>query len=195
MSQSNLIHKTGSLRETQARKGLTFAEAFLSVEAIVVVDISASMNQKDVAGEGGMCSRWDEAGRQLQRLQHRFPGRLAVVAFSDNAEFCPDGQLPHVKGGTNLYGALEFIAPADGCGIRIIVASDGEPDDPASALALAQKMESKIDAIYIGSSDCGRRFMRELAKASGGKSLDISVLELEDKITRLLTEGLRNTRE
>lgn len=186
---THLIRKTGSLRETQTRKGMTFAQAFLSVEAILVVDISGSMSTQDVASESGMCSRHEEANRQLQRLQRRFPGRLAVVAFSDNAEFCPDGKLPGVKGGTNLYGALQFIAPADGCGIRIIVCSDGEPDDPASTLALAQKMDSKIDCLHIGTSERGRRFMEELAKASGGKSIDACVLELEDKITRLLTDG------
>lgn len=186
---NSLVNRRGSLSETQRQRGVSFATAFLSVEAILVVDVSGSMAQRDVAGEGSLTSRHAEAQRQLTRLQARFPGRLALVAFSDNAEFCPDGQLPDVQSSTNLYGALQFIAPADGTGIRIICVSDGAPDDPASALALAKKMESKIDAIHIGSDERGRRFMEELARASGGKSIDASVLELESRITLLLAEG------
>jgi Mg-chelatase subunit ChlD len=176
----------GSLQQHAGSKSISFAEAFLSVEAVLIIDISGSMAERDVASESGMIRRWDEAQRQLTRLQARFPGRVSVVAFSDNATFCPDGKLPGIQGGTNMLGALQFISPADGCGIKFIIASDGEPSDPASVLNQAQKMETKLDTIYIGSESRGQRFMKELAAASGGKALDNSVLELEENVVKLL---------
>lgn len=184
----NLVHKRGSLSESQKQKKLTFAEAFLSVDALLIVDISISMSTEDIPVEGGLAmrSRWEEANIQLENLQRKFPGRLAVVAFSTRAEFCPTGVLPGANGGTNLTGALEFVAPADGCGIKFIVASDGEPDNAQSALAFAKTLTNKIDTIHIGNSERGRKFLEELAHASGGQAMDKSVSLLEEAVTLLL---------
>lgn len=185
MTTQSLIVK-GSLQESQKNRNVTFAEAFLSVDALIIVDISASMATRDVVVEGTTRSRWDEANVQLARVQRRFPGKLAVVAFSDNAEFCPAGVLPPIKGGTNLHGALEFVKPAAGCGLKFIVASDGEPDDPAGTLSYAKTLGNKIDTIHIGSSEKGRKFLEELAAAAGGKSIDKGVELLEESVTKLL---------
>lgn len=188
-SKTALVDKRGSLAESQKQRGLSFAEAFMHVEAIICCDISGSMDQRDVAAEGGPCSRWEEANRQLQRLQARFPGRLAVVAFSDTAEFCPDGTLPSVRGGTNLLGALQFISPAAACNIRFIVCSDGEPDSVSETLDYARSLKTRIDTVHIGSSVRGKQFMEELARCSMGQAIDESVLELESVVTKLLTDG------
>ena len=108
-----------------------------------------------------------------------------MVAFSDDAAFMPGGQLPYPLAGTDMRRALEFVRPADGCGIKYIVVSDGEPNDPEGALDVAKGM-SPIDCIHIGSDEEGREFMERLAKASGGKSVDCSVDLLEENITKLL---------
>lgn len=176
----------GSLQESQKNKKVTFAEAFLTVDAICIVDISGSMSTMDVVTEGGKCSRWEEANRQLAHLQARYPGKLAIVAFSDNAEFCPSGVLPGIQGGTNLYGALEFVQPADGSGIKFIVVSDGEPDREDTVLGLAQRMESKIDTIFIGTSARGRDFMERLSQATKGKSIVKGIELLEESVVLLL---------
>lgn len=186
-SSTALIDRRGSLAETQKQKAITFAEAFLSVEAIICVDVSGSMSANDVAAEGGPCSRHSEAGRQLQRLQQRFPGRLAVVAFSDNAEFRPDGTLPSIQSSTNLLGALQFISPASSCGLKFIVVSDGCPDSPEETLRYAKTLHNKIDCIHIGSLERGKKFMEDLARCSGGSAVEESVLELENIVTKLLT--------
>lgn len=183
-----LIDRRGSIEETRKQKGLSFAAAFLTVEAIIICDVSVSMSTNDVAGEGGPTSRHAEANRQLQRLQARFPGKLAVVAFSDNAEFRPDGTLPPVRSSTNLLGALQFVSAAAGCGIKFIVVSDGEPSDVEETLRYAKTLHTKIDAIHVGSSQSGKEFMQRLAAASGGKAIDESVLELGANITKLLQE-------
>lgn len=187
-TKSDLV-VTGSIQQTSGKGKLEFAEAFVSVEAVMICDISGSMIKRDVATEGGgYRSRWEECNVQLARLQKKFPGRLAVVAFSDEAMFLPGGVLPAPIAGTNLTGALTFVAPADGCGIKFIVASDGCPNDPEGALNVAKTM-SPVDTIYIGSDEGGREFMEKLARASGGKSVEAGVDLLEEVVTKLLGDG------
>lgn len=190
MLKSEAIAVKGSLAETSHQKDLEFAEAFLTVDAILIADISASMCTHDVPAEGGliMRSRWEELNTQLERLQKRFPGRLAVVAFSDECMFLPCGVLPPPISGTNLTGALEFVRPADGTGIKFIVASDGLPNDEGSALKVAASM-APVDTVFIGSDPEGAEFMRKLAKASGGKSVEATVDLLEDVVVKLLGDG------
>lgn len=183
---SQAIAVKGSLQESQKKRDITFAEAFLTVEAICVVDISASMGVQDVGGESGLQSRWSEANSQLAKLQARFPGKLAVVAFSDYAQFCPSGVLPFIQSSTNMLGALQFVAPADGVGIKFIVVSDGEPDDGPSTLAYAKTLSTQIDTIFIGTSAAGRLFMEQLAAATRGRSIVKGVSLLEESVVRLL---------
>jgi uncharacterized protein with von Willebrand factor type A (vWA) domain len=184
-----LINRRGSIEETRKQRGLSFAEAFISVEAILIIDHSGSMSTSDVVTEDGRCSRWDEANRQLQRLQSRFPGRLAVVAFSDSAEFRPDGTLPPIQSSTNLRDALSFISPADGTGIKLIVCSDGRPDDEEGALRVASGLESAVNTIFLGADPRGRDFMQRLANLTKGKAVVKAVDLLEKSIVLLLTDG------
>ena len=176
----------GSLSQTQGTKNMSFSEVFLNVEAIILADVSASMSTCDVPTEGGTRSRHEEANHQLRLIQRRFPGRIAVVAFSSKAEFCPDGQLPRVDSNTDMLAALHFVAPADGCGIKYIVVSDGCPDDEVSTLAFARNMQNSIDTIFIGSDQSGRTFMQQLANATKGRSVEGSVDLLEESVTLLL---------
>jgi Mg-chelatase subunit ChlD len=182
----NQLQVKGSLTETQKQRNLSFAEVFVTVDAILIVDVSGSMSTQDVHAEDGVKSRFSEANRQLKKLQARMPGRLAVVEFSDDAAFCPDGQLTGVKGGTDLLGALQFVSPASGCGIKFIVVSDGRPDDEFSTLTYAQQMKEKLNCIHIGSDPRGKEFMERLAAAAGGQSLESEVQLLSDNIVRLL---------
>ena len=178
------IAVVGSLQD--AHKSLTLAEAFMSVEVLILADHSGSMSAMD-AGEGNR-SRWDEANTQLAILQRKYPGRLGLIAFSDYALFCPGGALPHVAGGTNMIAALELVKPADGAGIRLIVVSDGCPNDPEGTLSLARTFESSIDTIYIGTDPQGKTFMEALAKAGRGKSVTRGVSLLSESVV-LLLEG------
>lgn len=184
-TQSTSIAVRGSLQESQKNRNVTFAEAFMTVDAIVIVDISASMSQQDVPCEGGMTSRWAEANNQLRRLQAKHPSKIAVVAFSDNTEFCPSGVLPPVRSSTNMLGALQFVAPADDTGIKFIVVSDGEPDSPDATLAFARTLKSPVHTIFVGSGR-GKDFMDQLAQATKGRAVVKGVELLEENITLLL---------
>lgn len=161
----------GSLGAMARQNNQTLAESFLSVDAIIVVDMSGSMAAMDAPGGR---SRYEAAEQELRDLQQQLPGKIAVVAFSSSVQFCPSGIPPRLGGGTALTAALRFVHPADGVA-RIIVISDGQPDSPGDALREARRFKHKIDTIYIGPEDGwgsgGQAFLQELAAATGGQNL------------------------
>jgi hypothetical protein len=176
----------GSLSAIAKQDGKSLAESFLSADAIVLVDVSASMSDRDAAG--GELTRWEAAKRELERLQASLPGRIAVVSFANEPQFCWGGTIPRASGGTYLVKALHFIKPADGCGIKIILISDGAPFDPDDVLALARTFETQIDCVYIGpKGDSGEAFLRRLAAATGGQSSTTAAADLAPKIAGLLS--------
>lgn len=186
MQQSNAI-VTGSLSDMARREGHTLAESFLSADAVVLVDVSGSMDARD--SRGGL-SRYDVALQELAELQKRLPGKVAVIAFSDSTMFCPGGQPPLLGSGTNLAGALRFAKVADVPGMRFVVISDGQPDDQGAALAVAATYKCRIDTIFTGPENDlsgGRAFLLELATASGGQSVTADrAQELAAKTATLL---------
>jgi tryptophan synthase alpha subunit len=114
-----------------------------------------------------------------------------VISWNDYARFCPGGIPTSPCGGTDLAGVLKFVKPADGTSIKLILISDGEPDDEDKALKLASQFKSKIDCIFVGpESSPGREFLRRLAMATGGISVSQSVADianLQQTVTKLLT--------
>lgn len=166
----------GSLGDIAGRSGKSVAETFLSVDALVLVDTSHSMDIDDCPGGR---RRYEVACEQLIRLQREIPGKVGVISWSSSAYFCPGGLPKAPFGSTNLAGALDFVKPADGCGIRMIVISDGEPDNQKAALDLAAKFQTKIDTIYCGPEmGSGKEFLIRLSLLTGGQAVDNSVSDL-----------------
>jgi hypothetical protein len=194
---SNII--PGSLAAIAAQEGQSLAESFLSADAIVLVDVSGSMGARDVDGPPLRAS-WDEgihatSGRtryeaacdELTKLQATLPGKIAVVAFSTTPAFCWSGRPRFECGGTDMAAALRFIQPADGCGMTLILISDGYPDNADETLRIARQFASPITTIYIGpKGERGEEFLRKLAAATGGQTSVNSVPELSAKIAGLL---------
>jgi hypothetical protein len=175
MKQNNALVK-GSVGDIAQRKGLTIAEAFMDAKAVIAIDTSGSMGQSD-AGLGR--TRYEAACEQLRRLQGEMPGEVAVVSFSSEAIFCPNGIPTNQCGGTDMAEALRFVKKCDGL-MRIVIIGDGEPDDEADTLAVAATFTSKIDAIFIGNElSPGRDFMRRLAAATGGVSVANACADLD----------------
>lgn len=158
----------GSVADVAQKSGMSLAEAFIAVEAIAIVDLSGSMNSPD--SRGGK-SRYTIACDELAKLQAAMPGKISVIGFDNNAKFFPGGRPELMGGGTDLAGALQFARQSDVPGIRFIVISDGQPDNSGEALAEARKFKARIDTIFVGPEDDGlaRKFLRELAAASGGQ--------------------------
>lgn len=180
---------SGSVRDTAQKSGRTLAEAFLLVDAIVIVDTSASMAQQDVPKSELKCSRYDEAVNQLRKLQMQLPGKIAVISFSSVPVYCPDGNAKFLQGSTNLAAALRLVQAADNCGLRFVVISDGEPDNEQDALDVARGLKTRIDTIYIGPPDGrGIEFLKKLASIHGGQATSKpgEVLRLSETVQKLL---------
>lgn len=179
----------GSISALAQSTGKSIAELFTSAEVVTIVDVSGSMAIRD--SRGGK-SRYEVACAELAELQKSRPGKVAVISFSDRAQFCPGG-VPFYEGsGTNLPGALRYAKIADLPKIQIIVISDGYPDNPEGAIAIARTYKNKISTIYVGPEDEveGREFLMRLANATGGSSLTSDrAKELQKSIEILLLKG------
>jgi hypothetical protein len=159
---------TGSLAAVAGGRGRPLAEQFLYVEHVLLFDTSSSMSTAD--GRAGR-RRIDVAREHLARLQAELPGKLAIVAFGDEARFVPGGVPPEPAGGTDLAGALRFARRLDVPGVRFLCISDGEPDAPQAALEVARTFRAPISTIYVGPEGGeGQAFLARLARAVGGRS-------------------------
>jgi hypothetical protein len=160
----------GSISAIAQASGASLAETFLSVDVVIIVDTSGSMDQTD--SRSGK-SRYEVACDELRKLQASLPGKIAVISFSHDVQFCPAGVAMYFGGGTDLTRALEFVKVADVPGMQFILISDGQPDEAGSALRVARTFENKISVIYVGPEDqpSGRDFLQRLAAATGGKAI------------------------
>jgi Mg-chelatase subunit ChlD len=161
----------GSLTAISQSTGKALAESFLSCDALILLDMSGSMESCDTpTGE----SRRKVATNHLIRLQKNNAGKLALICFADSVVFCPAGIPQNCGGSTHLDRGLSYIKPADDCDMKIIVISDGSPNDAEKALKIASGFKNKIDTIFVGPEDDregGRAFLERLAAATGGIAL------------------------
>lgn len=172
MTNTNAI-VPGSLAAVARSAGMSLAESFLNCEVICLIDQSGSMAAPDAPGGR---TRFDAADDELRRLQANHPGQVAVVSFSEHVQFCPSGVPDREGHTTDMVAALTFVRVADGA-TRIVLISDGEPDEPRKTLATAAKFTSPIHTIYIGPEDDhdgGRKFLQRLAAATGGQMFQSS---------------------
>lgn len=176
----------GSQQDIAQKQNIPLAESFLSAEMVVIFDNSGSMGAHDAPmGQ----TRLDYAEKQLNGLQAKFPGKIALICFADRVEYSPGGFILSVGGSTDMKKALEFAKVADDCGLKIVLVSDGEPNDKRGTLAIAKTYQSKIDVIYVGPEypAHGRKFLEDLALATGGNFFNPEkVGELESGVETLL---------
>jgi len=176
----------GSLGAMARANKTSIAQSFLNAECIVLVDTSGSMDASD--SRGGE-TRYDVACNELAYLQGQMPGKLAVISFSSNVKFCPDGKPYHYGESTDLVKALKFMSVADVPGMKFILISDGEPSNREESLRIAKTYKNKIDVIYVGPEDRpdGRDFLERLSKVTGGTLVTSDrAKELGTSVTLLL---------
>lgn len=189
MTHTNTQIIPGSISAIAQSTGQPIAVLFSNAEIVTIVDVSGSMGQHD--SKDGK-SRYQTACDELSMIQKNRPGKVAVIAFSNNTVFCPGGIPMYEGGGTNLAHALRYAKIADVPGMNIIVISDGEPDSEREAIAVATTYKNKISTIYCGPEErpSGRDFLSKLAKATGGQSLTADrAKELSKTIETLLLKG------
>jgi Mg-chelatase subunit ChlD len=179
----------GSLAAVAKQEGQSLAESFLSADAVIIVDTSGSMDARDVPGKADQ-SRYRVACDELARLQAELPGKVAVVAFSSTVQFVWGGQPPFLNGGTDMAEALRFVKPADGCGMRLVLISDGEPNDPDATMQVAKGFASPIDCVFVGPPGSrGANFLKQLSAATGGTHHTRTIPQLAETVRGLLAAG------
>ena len=157
----------GSQSDIAQKQNISLAESFLSAEMVLLVDISSSMKTRDAPMNQ---TRYQYAQKQLTNLQGLYPGKIAVVEFASRVDYKPNGKLSEPYGSTAMNDALNFIKVADDCGLKIVLISDGEPDNESTTLAAASNFQSKIDAIYCGrEGGLGQKFLQKLVNKTGGQ--------------------------
>lgn len=116
----------------------------------ILVDVSGSMASID---DNGTLRRIDRLASILQDVLRDAPG-ARVVTFGDQVRelvgFEPGAALRlHAAGGTPLAEALELVATWQARPGKIVVLSDGAPDDGTRALAVARILKPAIiHALY-----------------------------------------------
>jgi hypothetical protein len=96
-----------------------------------------------------------------------------LIAFSDTVvEIATPSELPQPNGSTALHAALQYAAPLNPR--RLIIISDGEPDDRGAALRAARAFHCRIDSFHAGDEDDrgAISFLRNLSLmgAPGGRA-------------------------
>ena len=190
----------GSVLDKANETGITLEEAIMDAEAVIIVDVSGSMGayiqdnavvkfDRPLQGK----TRYDLAVEALEHYQIQLKGKILVVAFSSTTVFCANGYPSYLGGTTKMDIALEFCRAADDIpGMNFILISDGEPDDPQSALREARKYKNKIHTVFIGDKHWGGEvFLKELSDATGGTSVaDYKAVDLKLTLgSLLLLEG------
>ena len=174
----------GSMSDIAKQEGQDLATTWMGVDLVAIVDVSGSMDASDSRDNQ---TRFEVAQQELAGVQNSNPGRIAVIQFSNTVQWRPTGKLTLEGGSTGMLDALQFIKPVDGVkGLKIVVISDGYPDNPQSVLAYARQMKTPIQTIYVGPENDrqGQEFLKMLATATGGKyQEDFKVAQLENKIT------------
>lgn len=160
--------------------GNSIARAWLNVELIALVDVSASM--RDLV-DGRAAIDW--AQRALEQLQVAHPGRVAIIAYNDRAGLHIDGRLPMPTGGTRLAPALRLAQQIAAPDVKLVVISDGLWQDHAEAMQVARAMVNPIDGIYVGDDAAGLRALQEICRS--GATMHRRPPELPAAVRGLLT--------
>jgi len=188
MSNNTLVPKSALVRSLEKSASLSSLSDLVRVRenenVALLVDVSGSMADP-VDGESGYnrnYTRRIDALRIVVRdvVQTKM---VPVVAFggpvtdSDHrytyAWLVPFDSIPEPVGGTPLRQAIEF-ARAQGFG-RLLVISDGQPEDKSGCLEAAKQFGGRIDVVFVGPTNDiwgGSLFLDELAKATGGNRFE-----------------------
>jgi len=131
--------------------------------SLLLVDCSGSMADRIASGE----RRIDALRKRVELLRETHPVPVAAFGVRCAGQVEVVDTIPEPQGSTPLDLAIDF-AMAQGA-THLVVITDGEPNDEASALASARIFGGVIDVFFIGDEGSyGAAFCKRLAAASGG---------------------------
>ena len=158
-ASTDLAKQTGAVAQAQER-----ITRINNRPSVVLADVSGSMASTAWGGRTKHAVLREAIAATLQN------GRHELIAFSDRVTpVSSAASLPEAVGGTALHLALSAAIERDPG--RILVISDGEPDNEDAALATAARFKGVIDVLYIGpdSNAAAMRFLHRLALAGHGR--------------------------
>ena len=152
----------------------------MSASEIWLVDVSSSMT-------GERYRRMTEALRAL----HAGSPHVKLIAFSTGVEevASPD-RLPQPSGGTALHLGLD-VAMQHFPG-KVVVWSDGCPNDTDAALASAANLPGIVDTLFFGDEGDAqaKQFMEKLARNNGGRWVFKDILKNQSLLCQEVRELL-----
>jgi Mg-chelatase subunit ChlD len=139
---------------------------------LFALDVSGSMDNK--IGEKRKIDH-------LRDVMSAYPD-ANILCFSSNVNRATGKSIPEPNGSTDLAKAFRYInenakniTAISERPERIILVSDGEPDDEYDALEQSKVLSIPVDIIFIGKKDSkGYKFMQKLASTTGGQEFQVT---------------------
>jgi len=170
---------------------------------VLVLDNSGSMSdyisfeQVNVNADGQQNRKIDELRRLVQKLRQE--ADFEQLVFNTSPEFTE--AIADPTGGTGLHLALKLIIAERPRTRRIVLITDGYPDNPSLALAIAKRLPCPLDVFYVGLATdiAGQAFLRNLADAAKGQygqmDLGTGFAALQEKVRLALNPMPEKARE
>lgn len=158
---------------------------------ILMLDSSYSMSINTVGGNTRISSLW-EIVQSLRAQGVNF----RPLSFGDEVQWC-EVVVPTPAGGTPLTEAFEFILSSGKRPSRIVLITDGEPDNAYTAHEAGQALGCPINVFFVGDAhnEEAKRFCFMLAQATGGQyaentiSSALLLAEAQSTARLMLTAG------
>lgn len=131
---------------------------------VILADVSGSMESTAWGGRTKHAVLREAINLTMQRERHE------LIAFAGAPQLLASANdLPAPGGSTALHLALQSAIARDPG--RILVVSDGEPDNEQAALTVASTFAGVVDVLYIGpdANAAAMAFLRRLAQAGHGR--------------------------
>jgi len=160
----------GSLADIAQKENMSISESFLNADILILLDNSGSMCMNDAPN--GM-TRQQAAEKELRTLQNKYRGKIALICFADDVIPSPSGVILECGSTTDMAAILRYALQFDNIGMKIVIVTDGEPNNEKDTLEVAKKFKQSIDAIFIGrEGGRGMDFLNRLINLTGGKAFD-----------------------
>lgn len=123
----------------------------------------------------------------LREVVSEYPN-IKKVSFSNRVI---EDYMPEASGSTNMPLAFEYLKNMNMKINKVILISDGLPQDMELSIIKAKELGVPVNIIYIGpGGDIGEEFMQRLAKETGGKEVTIDTnlinIDLKNQLTKKL---------